>query len=105
MSLLQKIVKYYFSYHEATDDEIFQSLNDSKDIQRISELSTGNKGKISYFVADRFCKLHGEYNNWNEYRIHLAEVHLMEKLIASKNHPGMLSDKEMKNFLKSTRKN
>ncbi len=81
-------------YCERTDDERIQSQIDSKNIQRMYEWGTGSTGKISYFVVDKFCKLYGEYNNWDEYRIHLAEVHLIEDLISLEFDHGMKSDEK-----------
>ena len=86
----------HHSYCAPTQDEIIQSKHDSRDIQTMYEWGTGSQVKISYFVVDKLCKLHGAYNNWDEYRIHLAEVHLIEDLISLEFEHGMKSDKEDK---------
>ena len=84
------------SYCEPTYEEKLCSQIDSNDIQKMYELSIGRKGKMSYFVVDKYCKLHGEYKNWDKYRIHLAEVSLTDKLLALEYNEEISTDTDDK---------
>ncbi len=82
------------------EEEVEQAKSDSKLILSAYCDATGSKGRMSYFKAPDFCRLHGEHYNWGEYHIQFAIHALTQDLISTEFDQCVLSDEEYPDVMK-----